>query len=395
MWSHRQPAWSPDGRWLCYRAQRSLWIVSPERRGAHRLTVDEETALDPEWSADGRSIYHTSLREGTAALWKVDVSSGALSRVTMGSGPERHPSVSREGTTLAYSTEMVDRNVVLHDIATGREQLFGTLRSEYMPTFCGTELSVLFASDRVGGRDELWVQPLADSRPVGDARRLTNHPGNVSHPACSPDGRFVAYYRIVEGQRDIWTVPMAGGPPTQFTSDPAADFHPSWSKDGTRLAFVSERSGHQHIWVEPVANGKPAGPAAQVTRGVSPEMGPEWSPDSAWVAYLIQPTVSEADVWVAAADGRGAPRRVTNGAGAYRVRWYQPGRMLVSGSWGGATLSVRAVDPVSGAATALNPPVVLGDDGDMCDFDVSPNHRLLTFARTVRKGNIWKWFGRF
>jgi Tol biopolymer transport system component len=340
-------------------------------------------------------VFYTSLREGTAALWKVDVSSGAVSRVTPGSGPERHPSVSRDGSTLAFSTEMVDRNVVLHEIDTGQEQTFGTLRSEYMPTFCGAEPAVLFASDRVGGRDELWVQPLAGSRPSGDARRLTNHPGNVSHPACSRDGRWVAYYRIVDGQRDIWTVPSAGGPPTRFTSDPGADIHPAWSKDGTRLAFASERGGYAHIWVAPVVNGGPAGPAVQVTRGAASEMDPEWSPDGASIAYRAQPTASEADVWVTAADGRGAPRRVTKGAGAYRLRWYQPDRMLVSGSWGGVTLSVRAVDPATGEATALNPPAVLGDDGDMCDFDVSPDGRLLAFARTSRKGNIWKWFGRF
>jgi Tol biopolymer transport system component len=108
LWDHRQPAWSPDGHRLCYRAQRSLWIVSSTRPGARRLTTDEETALDPVWSADGRSIYYTSLREGTAAVWKANVSSGTDSRVTPGSGPERHPTVGLDGSSLAYSTEMVD-----------------------------------------------------------------------------------------------------------------------------------------------------------------------------------------------------------------------------------------------------------------------------------------------
>ena len=394
-WDHRQPAWSPDGRWLCYRARQSLWVVSATRPGARRLTTDDATALDPVWSADGRSIYYTSLKDGTAALWRVEVGSGAVSRITLGSGPERHPTVSSDGSTLAFSTEMADRNVILHEIGSGLERTFGTLRSEYMPTFCGDVPAVLFASDRVGGRDELWLQPLKDDQPVGDARRLTNHPGNVSHPACTRDGRWAAYYRIVEGQRTIWTVPVNGGPPTAFTSGHASDIHPAWSKDGTWLAFASERGGQTHIWAAPVADGKQAGPAVQVTRGPALEMDPEWSPDGLWIAYVAEPTASGADVWVAAADGRGAPRRLTSGAGADRIRWYQPDRMFVSGLWGGAAVSVRIVDPVSGAVTVPSPPIVFGDDEYMCDFDLSADGRVLAFSRTSRKGNIWKWVGRF
>jgi hypothetical protein len=69
--------------------------------------------------------------------------------------------------------------------------------------------------------------------------------------------------------------------------------------------------------------------------------------------------------------------------------------MLVSGSWGGTAVSVRVVDPVTGAVTIPNPPVVFGEDEDMCDFDASPDGRTLVYARTSRKGNIWRWSGRF
>jgi len=395
LWDHRQPAWSPDGRSLCYRAQRSLWIVALGRPGARRLTRDDETALDPVWSADGRAVYYTSLRDGTAALWRVETSRGTISRVTLGSGPERHASVSLDGRTLAYSTEMVDRNIVLHDMETREEWSFGTLRSEYMPSFCGGETAVLFASDRVGGRDELWVQPLRGLSPSGEAVRLTNHPGNVSHPTCSRDGRWVAYYRIVEGQRDIWTVPAAGGPPTQFTNDRAPDIHPAWSADGTRLAFASERDGFTHIWVAPVKGGAPAGQAVQITEGVTTDMDPEWSPDGTQIAFVARRPGGEADVWIAAADGSRRQRRLTRGAGALRVRWPRPDALLVSGKWGGVTVSLRVVDAMSGAPATTRPPVIFGDAADMCDFDVSADERTLVFTRTSGRGNVWKWVGRF
>ena len=67
-----------------------------------------------------------------------------------------------------------------------------------------------------------------------------------------------------------------------------------------------------------------------------------------------------------------------------------PRKMVVSGTWGENTLSLRFVDPETGAATQLVPPVVLGDDHSACDFDIDLDRRLAVFARsTTRLGNIW------
>ena len=396
LWEHRHPVWSPDGRMLCYRAHHALWTVSPDGGKADRLTIDNESARHPVWSSDGKAVYFTSGREGTVALWKVDVGSHTLRRMTMGSGPESDPNVSRDGKTLVYSTNLEDYNVVVGDLASGVERSFGTRRVEQMPRFSQDGSAAVFISDRVDGREELWEQPLADGVASGEARRVTRlDTGEVVHPAVSPDGNWIAYYRVVEGQRDVWVVSSDGVSPVQFTTDPASDIQPGWSPDGSQLAFTSERDGRFHIWVAPVANGRPAGPARQLTRGHAREMAPEWSPDGAWIAFTAEPTASTGDVWVIRSDGSGAPRRVTTGAGALRVRWIEPDRMMVSGSWGAATLSARYVDPHTGAVTVPSPPIVFGDDPAMCDFDVDMKHKRVAFGRVTRTGNIWKLNGRF
>jgi Tol biopolymer transport system component len=396
LWEHRHPAWSPDGQLLCYRAHYALWTVSPDGGKAERLTRDNESARHPVWSSDGRSVYYTSGREGTVALWKVDVGSRAPRRMTLGSGPESDASISRDGKTLVYSTNLEDYNIVVHEIATGVDRSFGTRRIEQMPRFSQDGSAAIFISDRVDRREELWEQTLAGLVAAGEARRITRHEsGEVVHPAVSPDGRWVAYYRVVENQRDVWIVSADGVSPVPFTNDPSADIQPGWSRDGSKLAFTSDRDGRFHIWVAPVANGRPAGPARQITRGPAREMAPEWSPDDAWIAYTAEPTASTGDVWVMRSDGSGTPRRITTGAGALRVRWLEPDRMLVSGSWGAATLSARYVDPGSGTVTVPMPPIVFGDDMAMCDFDVDMTHGRVAFGRVTRTGNIWKLNGRF
>jgi Tol biopolymer transport system component len=397
LWEHRHPAWSPDGRTLCYRAHHALWMVSPDGGRAERLTFDNVSTRHPVWSSDGRSVYYTSNREGTVALWKVDVADRRPpERMTLGSGPESDSSVSRDGKLLVYTTADEDYNVVVRDLAPGVERAFGTRRAEQMPRFAQAGSEAIFVSDRVEGRDEVWAQRLEKGSATGDARRITRHDaGDVVHPAPSADGRWIAYYRVVEGQRDIWVVSADGVAPAQITTDPAADIQPGWSRDGSKLAFTSDRGGLFHVWVVPVANGRPAGPQRQITRGTAREMAPEWSPDDAWIAYTSEPTASSGDVWVVRTDGSGTPQRFTTGAGALRIRWVEPDRMLISGTWGGATLSVRTINPQTGVVTIPTPPVVFGDDLAMCDFDFDIVHGRIAFSRVTRKGNIWKLDGRF
>jgi hypothetical protein len=45
--------------------------------------------------------------------------------------------------------------------------------------------------------------------------------------------------------------------------------------------------------------------------------------------------------------------------------------------------------------TIPRPPVVFGDEPDMCDFDRSQDGRFVVFTRSARRGNIWKWVGQF
>ena len=95
LWDHQQPAWSPDGNELCYSGQRDLWIVPAAGGAAHRLTDDDEVDEECVWSPGGRYVYFSSNREGSQALWRVPSGGGTAERVTLGGGPEVHPSLSR------------------------------------------------------------------------------------------------------------------------------------------------------------------------------------------------------------------------------------------------------------------------------------------------------------
>ena len=76
-------------------------------------------------------------------------------------------------------------------------------------------------------------------------RRLTSHVGNESRPCFSPDGRWIAFSGIYDGNTDVYVVPTTGGEPRRLTWHPIPDFPVGWTPEGDQIIFVSFRH-HAH-----------------------------------------------------------------------------------------------------------------------------------------------------
>ena len=398
LWDHEYPAWSPDGRLICYTSRHGLWLVASAGGKARPLTPGSDRDFDATWSSDGKHVYFASYREGTVALWRVDASGGKPERITLGTASEVHPNVSRDGARLVYSTGMQagmpSCRVILLDRDTGAEATITDRSMEFMAAISPDKKQVVFVSDRYGPHFDLWLQPLAHGKPSGQARRLASQGGNLSHPVFSPDGRWIAYYAIIADQRDIWTISVEGGNPIRFTDNPSADFHPAWSPDGTQLAFVSERDGPRGIYLEAVKDGRPAAPARRLEIGETAPEAPAWSPDGKLIAFRGVKNDSN-EIYVVPASGSLAPRQVTTGAQAQRVRWDgSTGDLLVSGNWGENTVSLRRISLRDGTPMPLEYPVLFGPANAVGLFDVSSDGRLVVFSRERLTGDIWLLEGK-
>ena len=389
LWWQDEPAWSPEGSKICYSARHDLWIVPAKGGKAWRLTTDEQADREPTWSPDGRHVYFSSYREGTVALWRVSVNGGKPERVTMGVGSECSPGISRDGIRLAYSTKASEPGLVVRDVISGKDTQLPALMGGKYPAMAPDKSNIAFVSDRWGRKFDLFVQPLRPANPPTNPRRLTDQRGTPSHPAFSPDGKWIAYYLIDGKERDVWIVPSSGGQPIRFTGDPAEDVHPAWSPDGSMLAFVSDRVGGSQIWVAPVSNGMCTGPPKQITSGDLNANAPSWSPDGKLIAFLgVREDKSE--IWVMRSDGTRPPQQVTKGADALRVRWDGPtGMLIVSGTWNKGEYELRKVSIADGRTTVFSPPIRFGPETLGALFDVSKDGKLIVFCRETVKGNIW------
>jgi Tol biopolymer transport system component len=140
----------------------------------------------------------------------------------------------------------------------------------------GSELAI---SDQTKDdhKSRIYILPIQG----GEPRAITPSGPSYWH-GWSPDGKTLAFCGEREGEFDVYTIPVSGGPEKRLTDAPGLDDGPDYSPDGKYIYFNSERSGSMQIWR---MNTDGAG-QTQVTRDQYNNWFAHPSPDGKWLAFL-------------------------------------------------------------------------------------------------------------
>ncbi len=129
-----------------------------------------------------------------------------------------------------------------------------------------------------------------------------------------PDGETIVFWAYRSGNRDIWTMPAAGGPALQITTHPTYDVYPAWTHDSTQIAFDSWRSGNRDIWIVDAKGGEPR----QLTTHPASDVTGAWSPDGQWLVF----GAPGPRLWLMSADG--SERKLLSAGPAYSTARWSP-----------------------------------------------------------------------
>lgn len=308
--------------------------------------------------------------------------------------------MSADGRRLVYSTWQEDTNLGVVNLATNQALgTWGTTQNESFPAIAPDGSRVYYVSRADPPYNQLWVQDLLDGKPAGEPRRLTNHQGFVSQPACSPDGRRVAYYLIetvgvgaeASERRSLWTVGADGDAPVRVTQGPH-DAQPAWSPKGDALVYVKTLHDVGHIVVMPVDGGGRPGTPVPVTRGSADDATPSWGPLG--IAF-IRTQGKETSLWVATPDGS-VERRVPVDGKPLRAIWDPavPGALLVAVARGGE--EVADLQRLSAAPGVAVSPLSSDDSFAFCASAIaicspacSTNSMSASLNRPAERSLIW------
>lgn len=187
---------------------------------------------------------------------------------------------------------------------------------------------VAFQSDR-DGRMDVWVTQLGTGQFLnltrGAAPELVNP--FVRTLGFSPDGTLVTFWVRGAGSGGgdigIWAAPLLGGAPRPYLENVA---ELDWSADGSRLVFHTPGPGDPTF----VRGADPRDVSSPIFTAPAGQHAhfPIWSPDRAFVYFVLGALPDHLDLWRVPAAG-GAPERITRHDAAVSHPVFLDGRTLL------------------------------------------------------------------
>jgi len=151
----RDPAWSPDGKWIAYLSDQSgeyeLWVVASDGATPPRqVTTGGNTfRFAPRWSPDSKKL---AFADKTFTVWWCDVASGKLTRVDKSDVWEIHDYVwSPDSRWLAFSKPIVTgfSRIVLYSLEQAKAvTVTDGMTNDYSPAFDPDGSYLYFVSNR-------------------------------------------------------------------------------------------------------------------------------------------------------------------------------------------------------------------------------------------------------
>ncbi len=238
------PAPSPDGKTLVFikqlDGQEQLFTMDIDGRGQRQLTHDEASHEDPAWSPDGKSIVFVYVKGDSEIISLISADGSGFRRISPANEKAIHPHWSPDGARVIYCTDddlapprKNNADIRVIELATGKITTLITGGVNTYPSWSPDGKHVAFRRMVQEINSEVFI---ADADGT-NARNLTNHPAFDGWPAWSPDGSQIAFASNRNSSYQIFVMKADGSGVRLLASTEGRATSPQWSRDGARIYF--------------------------------------------------------------------------------------------------------------------------------------------------------------
>jgi Tol biopolymer transport system component/predicted Ser/Thr protein kinase len=314
------PSFSPDGSQVAFawtgekQDNLDIYLKLIGTEPPARLTTDPAPDSSTAWSPDGRSIAFIRRLPGSkAAVFLVPPIGGAERKLAEIDDTLWWSSLawSPDGKSLAIvvaGSSNEPCGLFLLSIETGEKRRLtsppSTSIGDSSPAFSPDGRTLAFSRIMALGISDLYLLDLSGRlETIGEPKRLTFDNQDTSDPVWTPDGREIIFSSGQYLNISLWRILAFGsGKPQQLVSLGNPAFHPAISRQGRRLAY-ERHVFEENIWrVEvpgPNAKGSPPKNFISSTRG---ESNPNFSPDGKRIVFASDRSGSY-EIWACNSDG--------------------------------------------------------------------------------------------
>lgn len=291
-------AFSPDGSWLSFTRsvddKRQLFVMRTDGGEALQLSEHTTSVGSYQWTEDGESIVFVAedslpddveaeQKKGADAifvdegpnsqtrgswndLWKIDVDSKEITRVTEGEHRIGSFDVSPDMRRIAYTARTENRRnqsnrseIHLLDVATGEVR---TLTDNQAPegrlTWAPDSRRLAYEAPSDGEwelrLDKIWVADVESGQ-----KELVSaaYDGNIRNFVWTPDGSAILFSGLQGTDNNLFRLDVANGAVEKVTEATGSLAPGSFSRDRTRMAYVfQDWDTPPDLWAGPTNGGE-------------------------------------------------------------------------------------------------------------------------------------------
>ena len=244
------PSWSPDGATLVYTSSRdrdAIWLIPSAGGMARSIPTGQPNVTNPKFSPDGRWILYRAGSGSAWHTWIIAADGGTPVAVTAADSLQGWMADwSPDGTRIAYTRGSQGGwgQLVITPTQDGPSRtLADSVSSGYAATAWSPDGSRIVY--RSLGHDLLAIDE--NSGRIDTLARAVTHKW-IGTPAWSPDGQWIAFCSLRLNNYNIWIAPVDGGEAEAVTLGTDIQAVPVWAPDGETIFYAAGGPGRWKLW---------------------------------------------------------------------------------------------------------------------------------------------------